>query len=72
MTALKSSRRIQSLFAVNPSAILRLGLWMALSIVTMKDAGSCAEPEDGGEGIFIADAVGNLIAGIWLTPGKLS
>lgn len=35
MAALKSSRRIRHLFAVNPTAVLQLGLWGALSIAMM-------------------------------------
>lgn len=35
MTALKPSRRIRHLFAINPTATLRLGVWVALAIVLM-------------------------------------
>jgi len=35
LAALKSSRRIRYLFAVNPTAVLQLGLWGALSIAMM-------------------------------------
>lgn len=35
MTALKPSKRIRQLFAVNPTATLRLGLWVALSVAMM-------------------------------------
>lgn len=35
MATLKPSRRIRYLFAVNPTAVLRLGLWGALSITLM-------------------------------------
>lgn len=35
MAALKPSKRIRHLFAVNPTATLRLGLWVALAIILM-------------------------------------
>ncbi len=35
MTTLKPSRRIRYLFAINPTATLRLGLWVALAIALM-------------------------------------
>lgn len=42
----------------------------SLSIVTVKDAGE-GDPVDG-EGIFVEDADGTLLAGIWFIPGRTS